>query len=233
MRAGISLSITPADMDRLQALVKDGNAPQKHVGRARIVLLTAEGVGTIAIMRETGKSKTCVWRWQGRFAVEGVEGLLRDKTRPSRIPKLDPTIAELCRPQTSFQRLQGDIYGMISDAKTLFLGVVSFADFAPMGCLTRKLTHTVNGAAPMQTFMGAMPIVVGDPLRELFADVGRFGVGSFPELLQYRSLHTLHFAIQVWGARRYWPKPDGFVHQSALNFLGEELGPPVSLNPLD
>jgi transposase len=94
MRAGISLSITPADMDRLQALVKDGNAPQKHVWRARIVLLTAEGVGTIAIMRETGKSKTCVWRWQGRFAVEGFEGLLRDKTRPSRIPKLDPTIAE-------------------------------------------------------------------------------------------------------------------------------------------
>jgi hypothetical protein len=56
MRTGISLSITPADMDRLQALVKDRNAPQKHVWRARIVLLTGEGVGTIAIMRETGKS---------------------------------------------------------------------------------------------------------------------------------------------------------------------------------
>ena len=28
-------------------------------------------------MRETGKSKTCVWRWQERFAVEGVDGLLR------------------------------------------------------------------------------------------------------------------------------------------------------------
>jgi transposase len=94
MRTGISLSITAADMDRLQAVVKDRNAPQKHVWRAQIVLLTAEGVGTIAIMRETGKSKTCVWRWQGRFAVEGFEGLLRDKTRPSRIPKLDPTIAE-------------------------------------------------------------------------------------------------------------------------------------------
>jgi hypothetical protein len=53
----------------------------------------------------------------------------------------------------------------------------------------------------MQAFMGAVLIVVGDPLRELFADVGRFGVGSVRELLlQYRSLHTLHFAIQVWGA---------------------------------
>ena len=40
------------------------------------------------IMRRTGTSKTCVWRWQERFMQEGVEGLLRDKTRPSRITPL-------------------------------------------------------------------------------------------------------------------------------------------------
>jgi hypothetical protein len=39
-------------------------------------------------MRETGKAKTCVWRSRERFAAEGFEGLRRDKTRPSRIPKL-------------------------------------------------------------------------------------------------------------------------------------------------
>jgi transposase len=94
MRPGISISVTPADLDRLRALAKDRNAPQKHVWRAQIVLLSAEGVGTNGIMLETGKSKTCVWRWQERFAVEGVDGLLRDKTRPSRIPKLDPFVAE-------------------------------------------------------------------------------------------------------------------------------------------
>src|SRR5580658_389721 len=94
MRTGVSLSVTPADLDRLRNLVSDRNAPQKHVWRGRIVLLSAEGVGTNAIMRETGKSKTCVWRWQERFAAEGVDGLLRDKTRPSRIPRLDPAIAE-------------------------------------------------------------------------------------------------------------------------------------------
>jgi transposase len=94
MRTGVSLSVSPADLDRLRNLVSDRNAPQKHVRRGRIVLLSAEGVGTNAIMRETGKSKTCVWRWQERFAAEGVDGLLRDKTRPSRIPRLDPAIAE-------------------------------------------------------------------------------------------------------------------------------------------
>ena len=81
-------------MDRLRALVKDRNAPQKHVWRAQIVLMSAESFGTNAIMRETGKSKTCVWRWQERFASEGFEGLLRDKTRPSRIAKLASSIAE-------------------------------------------------------------------------------------------------------------------------------------------
>ena len=35
-----------------------------------------------------------MWRWQERFAAEGVDGLLRDKTRPSRIPALGPEVAE-------------------------------------------------------------------------------------------------------------------------------------------
>jgi len=88
MRAGKSLSVSSADLRRLKALIKDRNAPQKHVWRAEIVHLTADGVGTNEIMRQTGKSKTCVWRWQERFMEEGFDGLLRDKTRPSRVKPL-------------------------------------------------------------------------------------------------------------------------------------------------
>ena len=58
------------------------------------MLLSAGGVGTNEIMRQTGKLKTCVWRWQERFMQEGYGGLLRDKTRPSRIPPLGPDITE-------------------------------------------------------------------------------------------------------------------------------------------
>src|SRR5665647_2700345 len=94
MRAGKSLSVTSADIRRLKALVRDRNTPQKHVWRAEIVLLTANGVGTNEIMRQTGKSKTCVWRWQERFIDEGLDGLLRDKTRPSRIHPLGAKLAE-------------------------------------------------------------------------------------------------------------------------------------------
>jgi transposase len=88
MRKGISIAVTPADRVPLEAIVRDRNSPQKHVWRARVVLLTAEGQGTNAITRAVGKDKTVVWRWQERFMHEGVAGLTRDKTRPSRVPPL-------------------------------------------------------------------------------------------------------------------------------------------------
>ena len=70
MRRGISITVSGADRKRLQALVRDRNAAQKHAWRAEIVLLSVDGVGTNEIMRRTGKSKTCVWRWQERFMQE-------------------------------------------------------------------------------------------------------------------------------------------------------------------
>ena len=88
MRKGIIVELSTADRARLEAVVADRNSPQKHVWRARIVLLTANGHGTALIMRQAGVSKVAVWRWQERFMTAGVEGLLRDKTRPSRIPAL-------------------------------------------------------------------------------------------------------------------------------------------------
>ena len=79
MREGIIIEVNAADRERLAAVVADGNSPQKHVWRARIILATAEGCGTGEIMRRAGVSKPCVWRWQERFMREGVAGLLREK----------------------------------------------------------------------------------------------------------------------------------------------------------
>jgi len=87
MRAGIVIDVTRSDRRRLEAIVADRSAPQKHVWRANIILATAEGCGTSEIMRRSGKSKPAVWRWQARFMAEGVEGLTRDKTRqPGKAP---------------------------------------------------------------------------------------------------------------------------------------------------
>jgi len=71
MRAGIVVNVTRADRHRLEAIISDRSAPQKHVWRANIILATADGCGTAEIMRRSGKSKPVVWRWQARFMAGG------------------------------------------------------------------------------------------------------------------------------------------------------------------
>src|SRR3979490_2191211 len=88
MRAGIVVNAPRAARLRLEAIVADRSAPQKHVWRAKVILATADGCGTAEIMRRSGKSKPVVWTWQARFMAEGVEGLLRDKTRKPGKPPL-------------------------------------------------------------------------------------------------------------------------------------------------
>ena len=87
-RADVCLYLNPSDRAKLEAIMANRSSPSKWVWRADIVLATAEGLGTNAIMQRTGMSKPCVWRWQERDMDEGVPGLLRDKTRPSRIAPL-------------------------------------------------------------------------------------------------------------------------------------------------
>jgi len=82
MRKDIVIDASVADRARLEAVMANRNSPQKHVWRATIILLTADGLGTVEIMRRTGKSKTCLWRWQVRFMAAGVDGLLRDNDNP-------------------------------------------------------------------------------------------------------------------------------------------------------
>ena len=91
-RTDICLYVSAANRLALNSIILDRNSASKFVWRAEIVLATADGCGTNEIMRRTGKSKPCVWRWQERYVEEGVDGLLRDKTRPSRIPPLSDGI---------------------------------------------------------------------------------------------------------------------------------------------
>jgi transposase len=73
------------------------------VWRAQIVLLSGDGVGTMEVMRRSGQSKPTVWRWQARFAAEGVEGLLRDKTRPPGRPPLAASVVQQVLTKTTTQ----------------------------------------------------------------------------------------------------------------------------------
>src|SRR5208283_2808542 len=84
------------DRERLLAIVADRNRPLKHVRRAEIILCSAERLPVLEVARRAGVSRPAVWRWQARYAEQGVDGLLRDKTRkPGRAPLSAKIVARI------------------------------------------------------------------------------------------------------------------------------------------
>jgi transposase len=79
--------VSAEDRSRLAAIIGDRNRLQKHVARARIVLLSADRLEVAAVARRAGTSRPAVWRWQQRHAEAGIEGLLRDRTRKPGKPR--------------------------------------------------------------------------------------------------------------------------------------------------
>jgi transposase len=94
MQKQMCIWLSPVDRAALEGWVADRNTPQKLVWRARIVLMSASGAGTMAMVRGLGKSKRTVGRWQERYLAQGIEGLRRDASRPGRKPPLSAAVIE-------------------------------------------------------------------------------------------------------------------------------------------
>ena len=96
MAQTVSILLFPEDRALLAAVVGDRNSPQKHVQRAQIILHSAEKRSVLDVGRRSGVSRPAVWRWQRRYAEQGVDGLLRDKTRkPGKAPLSAKTVAKV------------------------------------------------------------------------------------------------------------------------------------------
>ncbi len=83
--------IGAVDGERLDRLIRDRNTPQKIVWRARIVRLAGDGLSATAIAAAVGKSVLTVHRWRRRYEAKGVDGLIKDASRP---PRRKPLSAE-------------------------------------------------------------------------------------------------------------------------------------------
>ncbi len=161
MRTGISIIVPPDDRRRLEGIVSDRNRSLKHIARAKVILATADGFGTNEIVRRSGLSKPNVWRWQERFMHEGVEGLLRDKTRPpGKAPVstdivqyvLDLTVSEPPREATHWTvRMMADVAG-ISAASVHRIWKAH--GLAPHRFRTFKLSNDVNFASKLRDVVG-------------------------------------------------------------------------------
>ena len=96
MAQELNVIVGAKDRARLAAIVGDRSRPLKHVQRAWIILSSADRLPVAEVARRAGVSRPAVWRWQRRFAEEGVDGLLRDKTRPpGRAPLSPETVARV------------------------------------------------------------------------------------------------------------------------------------------
>jgi transposase len=81
MAQDVCVLVNADDRARLAAIAGSGRRPYRHVVRARIILQSAERLPVQEVARRAGVSRPAVWRWQRRFAEEGVDGLLRDRAR--------------------------------------------------------------------------------------------------------------------------------------------------------
>src|SRR3982074_141090 len=92
MRKIEQIWISAADRERLERLVRDRNTPQKVVWRARIVLLASDGLGGEGggVGGAVDKSLGRAVGGPRRYMAKGMDGLLKDATRPSRVKPLTP-----------------------------------------------------------------------------------------------------------------------------------------------
>ena len=96
MAQTVNVIVCAEDRERLHAIIGDRNRPLKHIQRAKIVLFSAERFPVLEVARRAGVSRPAVWRWQRRYGEQGVDGLLRDKTRkPGRAPLSAKMIAKV------------------------------------------------------------------------------------------------------------------------------------------
>jgi len=83
------LELPPADRAALERQMRSKSSPAKHVERARIVLLSAEGLPATAIAERVGCSRPTAIQWRQRYERGGLDALA-DAPRsgaPRRLPE--------------------------------------------------------------------------------------------------------------------------------------------------
>jgi DDE superfamily endonuclease/Homeodomain-like domain len=96
MAQTVCVLLSASDRKRLDAIASDRNQPSKYIERARVVLASEAGRPVQQVATEVDVSRPMVWRWQQRFAEEGPDALLRDKTRkPGKPPVPAGTVARV------------------------------------------------------------------------------------------------------------------------------------------
>ncbi len=92
MRVAPVIELTPAQRSKLLRLSKSKSESIKASERAGIILLAAEGLDNKTISERLGHDRNKVGKWRKRFAKGGIGAILKDKSRPGRIPPVSDAV---------------------------------------------------------------------------------------------------------------------------------------------
>jgi transposase len=97
-----ALSLSDGERGTLERLARAQSAPHRHVLRARVLLLAADGLANALIAEEVGVTPVTVRAWRKGFAADGLAGLDKIRDGRGRKPSIsEQTIAEIVRLTTT------------------------------------------------------------------------------------------------------------------------------------
>jgi transposase len=88
MRVAPSINLTIQERTKLESIKRARSASVRAKERAAIVLLAADGLKNNEIADRLAEDIMKVGRWRSRYAQSGLAGILKDKSRPGRIPPI-------------------------------------------------------------------------------------------------------------------------------------------------
>lgn len=86
MRVAAPIHLSMPERNKLEVIKRGRASSVRAKERAAIVLLAADGLQNREIAARLGEDVMKVGRWRQRYAMSGLAGILKDKTRPGRIP---------------------------------------------------------------------------------------------------------------------------------------------------
>ena len=92
MRIAPTIELSVADRSKLKRYIKARSASVRLKERAALILLADEGFKNREIAEQLKQDAGKVGRWRNRYAEHGLEGILKDKTRPGRIAPIPRAI---------------------------------------------------------------------------------------------------------------------------------------------
>lgn len=87
------LDVPAADVAELKKWLRCSTTRKSLADRARIILLSTQGLSAAAIEEKIGVARITVYKWRERYSQEGL-GALGDRPRPGQPRKLDPKDAK-------------------------------------------------------------------------------------------------------------------------------------------